>query len=200
MAVNPQPVPQWAQPFLGDEEELKKLGLKFNPVWLKWFIDLIDGFGTGGFVQHNDTSGLQGGTAGQFYHLSFSTYNALTGTQTANTIYAGPATGAAAVAAFRALVTADLANKLVTYAKIQDVSATDRLLGRSTAGAGVVEEIVCTAAGRALIDDASASTQRTTLGLASTVNGTFPVSALLSGDLSSITVVNGLITATTVLP
>jgi hypothetical protein len=54
----------------------------------------------------------------------------------------------------------------VTYAKIQNVSATDRLLGRSTAGAGVVEEIVCTAFGRSLIDDADASTARTTLGLA----------------------------------
>lgn len=53
----------------------------------------------------------------------------------------------------------------VTYAKIQNVSATDKLLGRSTAGAGVVEEIACTAAGRAILDDADASAQRTTLGL-----------------------------------
>jgi hypothetical protein len=53
----------------------------------------------------------------------------------------------------------------VTYAKMQNVSATDKLLGRSTAGAGDVEEITCTAAGRALIDDADASAQRTTLGL-----------------------------------
>lgn len=55
----------------------------------------------------------------------------------------------------------------VTYAKIQDVSATDKLLGRSTAGAGDVEEITCTAAGRALLDDADAAAQRTTLGLGS---------------------------------
>lgn len=58
-----------------------------------------------------------------------------------------------------------IADDAVTYAKIQDVTATDRLLGRSTAGAGVIEEIVCTAAGRALLDDAAASNQRTTLGL-----------------------------------
>lgn len=57
-------------------------------------------------------------------------------------------------------------NDAVTYAKIQNVSATDKLLGRSTAGAGDIEEITCTAAGRALLDDASASAQRTTLGLA----------------------------------
>ncbi|MFO0476585.1 MAG: hypothetical protein ACK52K_15705 [Alphaproteobacteria bacterium] len=56
-------------------------------------------------------------------------------------------------------------NDAVTYAKIQNVSATDRILGRSTAGAGDIEEITCTAAGRALIDDADASAQRTTLGL-----------------------------------
>lgn len=33
------------------------------------------------------------------------------------------------------------ANSLWTYAKIQDVSATDRFLGRKTAGAGVIEEL-----------------------------------------------------------
>lgn len=55
----------------------------------------------------------------------------------------------------------------VTYAKIQNVSATDRVLGRSSAGAGTIEEIPLTAAGRALIDDADAAAQRTTLGLGS---------------------------------
>lgn len=55
-------------------------------------------------------------------------------------------------------------NGAVTYAKMQDVSATDRLLGRSTAGSGDVEEITCTAAGRALLDDADANAQRETLG------------------------------------
>nr|BAR24899.1 phage-related tail fiber protein [uncultured Mediterranean phage uvMED]BAR24956.1 phage-related tail fiber protein [uncultured Mediterranean phage uvMED]BAR39205.1 phage-related tail fiber protein [uncultured Mediterranean phage uvMED]BAR39259.1 phage-related tail fiber protein [uncultured Mediterranean phage uvMED] len=73
------------------------------------------------------------------------------------------------------VVTAKIINDAVTYAKIQDVTATDRLLGRSTAGAGVVEEIACTAAGRALIDDANAAAQRTTLGLGTlaTQSGTF---------------------------
>jgi hypothetical protein len=68
-----------------------------------------------------------------------------------------------------------LANDAVTYAKIQNVSATDRLLGRSTAGAGDVEEITCTAAGRNLLDDADAAAQRTTLGLGTlaTQSGTF---------------------------
>lgn len=56
-------------------------------------------------------------------------------------------------------------NDAVTYAKLQNVSATDRILGRSSAGAGDVQEITCTAAGRDLLDDADASAQRTTLGL-----------------------------------
>lgn len=61
---------------------------------------------------------------------------------------------------------------LITYAEVQNVSATDRLLGRSTAGAGSIEEIVCTAAGRALIDDADATAQRVTLGFSDPlVNG-----------------------------
>lgn len=48
-------------------------------------------------------------------------------------------------------------------------SAADRLFGRSTAlsgnTSGAIEEIACTAAGRALLDDADAAAQRATLGL-----------------------------------
>ena len=61
-------------------------------------------------------------------------------------------------------------NDAVTYAKIQNVSATDRLLGRSIAGAGDIEEITCTSAARGLLDDATVSDMRTTLGLAIGVN------------------------------
>lgn len=42
---------------------------------------------------------------------------------------------------FGTVATAGIANSAVTYAKIQNVSATNRLLGRSTAAAGVIEEI-----------------------------------------------------------
>jgi len=59
-------------------------------------------------------------------------------------------------------------NDVITYAKLQNISATDKLLGRSTAGSGDVEEIACTAAGRALIDDSDAAAQLVTLGAAST--------------------------------
>ena len=56
-------------------------------------------------------------------------------------------------------------NDAVTYAKIQNVSATDKLLGRSSVGAGDIEEITCTQAGRNLLDDLDTAAQRTTLGL-----------------------------------
>lgn len=40
-----------------------------------------------------------------------------------------------------AITTGKIAASAVTYAKVQNVSATDRLLGRKSTGAGVVEEI-----------------------------------------------------------
>jgi len=81
--------------------------------------------------------------------------------------------------------TTTIANDAVTYAKIQNVSATDRLLGRSTAGAGDVEEITCTAAGRALLDDVNAAAQRTTLEVPTVYSGTSPPSGGtgVDGDL-----------------
>jgi hypothetical protein len=67
----------------------------------------------------------------------------------------------------------------VTYDKMQYVSATDRLLGRQSAGPGLVEEITCTAAGRAILDDASATDQRTTIGAAA--SGPITASGLTIG-------------------
>lgn len=81
-----------------------------------------------------------------------------------------------AVAIANSVVNTDkIANNAVTYAKIQQTSGTDKLLGRSSAGAGNVEEITCTSAGRALLDDADAAAQRNTLGLGTlaTQDGTF---------------------------
>jgi len=92
--------------------------------------------------------------------------------------------------------TTALADDGVTYAKIQNVSATDKLLGRSSAGAGDVEEITCTAAGRALLDDADAAAQRTTLGIDTDDSVTFgTVTANLSS--SSATITGGTITGIT---
>ena len=44
-------------------------------------------------------------------------------------------------------ITADVKDASITYAKIQNVSATDKVLGRSTAGAGSVEELATTGSG-----------------------------------------------------
>jgi hypothetical protein len=71
------------------------------------------------------------------------------------------------------VTTAKIANDAVTYAKIQNVSATNRLLGRSSAGAGDVEEITCTSFGRSLIDDADAEAARTTLSVQPTAGPVF---------------------------
>ena len=48
-------------------------------------------------------------------------------------------------------------------------SATDVLFGRSTAAAGAGEEVACTAAGRAILDDANAAAQRATLAAFGTI-------------------------------
>lgn len=57
-----------------------------------------------------------------------------------------------------------IANDAVTYAKMQNVSATDKLLGRASSGAGDVEEITCTSFARTVLDDADAATMRATIG------------------------------------
>lgn len=75
--------------------------------------------------------------------------------------------GIGSIGLLSSIGTSNITNSAVTYAKIQNVSATDKILGRSTAGAGVVEEITCTAAGRALIAGANVAAQRTTLGMGS---------------------------------
>lgn len=62
-------------------------------------------------------------------------------------------------------ITGSVKNDAITYAKMQNVSATDKILGRSSAGSGDIEEIACTSAGRAILDDANAAAQRATLGL-----------------------------------
>jgi hypothetical protein len=73
--------------------------------------------------------------------------------------------GAGALAEKSSIGASDIADGAVAYAKMQSVSATDKLLGRASAGSGTVEEIACTAAARALLDDASAAAMVTTLGL-----------------------------------
>ncbi len=85
---------------------------KFNPIWAKWFIDLVQWInangGGSGAIQHNSLAGLQGGTTAEYYHLTNARYSTLTGVQNANKVFAGPASGVDAAAAFRLLVAADV--------------------------------------------------------------------------------------------
>jgi len=89
------------------------------------------------------------------------------------------------------VATANIANSAVTYAKIQNVTATDRLLGRSAAGAGVVEEITCTAFGRSIIDDADAAAGRATLGLGTMATQSASSVAITGGTIAGVTIDGG---------
>lgn len=64
-----QPPPTYANPILIDEDT--KIAT-FNPVWLKWFVDLVGvlNAGGGGVPLHNSTGSLQGGQANQYYHMT----------------------------------------------------------------------------------------------------------------------------------
>lgn len=64
--------------------------------------------------------------------------------------------------AFGTVNTAGIADAAVTYGKIQNVSATSRLLGRTTAGAGVIEEVPIGTSGAAVPLLSTANTWTTT--------------------------------------
>lgn len=86
-------------------------------------------------------------------------------------------------AAWGQIVNADVdAAAAIAFSKLANVSATDKLLGRSTAGAGAIEEIVCTSAARSILDDASVAAIRTTLGVGTADSPTF-AGATLTGLL-----------------
>lgn len=67
---------------------------------------------------------------------------------------------------FGTIATAGITDKAVTYAKLQDVSAQYRILGRSSSGSGSAEEITTSANMVSLLGSADYSTARTNLGLA----------------------------------
>ena len=75
MADIPSP-PTYAEVVLLDEKSKKPV---FNPIWLRWFVDLAQIINTGGgtVLDHNSMAGLQGGIATQFYHLTAAEYAAL---------------------------------------------------------------------------------------------------------------------------
>ena len=77
-------------------------------------------------------------------------------------------------------------NSTITYAKLQDVSGTDKLLGRSSALAGVVQEIPCTAFGRSLLAGADAAAGRTTLSAIDQTAGDARYLQLTGGTLTGV--------------
>lgn len=58
-----------------------------------------------------------------------------------------------------------IANDAVTYAKMQNVSASDKLLGRVSTGAGDVEEVTFTDFAQSILDDADEATFKATVNL-----------------------------------
>lgn len=76
MANDLQPPPTYALPILVDERS----GMAtFNPIWLKWFLDLSRTLNNAGGIglQHNMLGGLQGGTATERYHLTAAQHAAI---------------------------------------------------------------------------------------------------------------------------
>jgi hypothetical protein len=66
MSANIPPPPTWAAP-------VDPLTGTFAPVWIQWFLtiaQLVNQAGGSSGVQHNLLSGLQGGGANEFYHLT----------------------------------------------------------------------------------------------------------------------------------
>jgi len=79
MATQFQPPPTYADPVVYDDATRKQ---QFNPIWLKWFLDVsqyISNNGGGGTIKHNNLGGLQGGLAvsSEFYHLTNNVYSIL---------------------------------------------------------------------------------------------------------------------------
>lgn len=100
----------------------------------------------------------------------------------------------ASTVGFGTIATGGITNSAVTYAKIQNVSATDRLLGRDTAGAGVIEELTVgggvefTGTGiqrSALTGDVTASAGSNATTLASSISTAVAFTALAASTQST---------------
>lgn len=80
------------------------------------------------------------------------------------------------------VATGEIDNNAVTNTKLADM-AVDTMKGRAAAGTGDPEDISVTAAGRAILDDADAPAQRTTLGVGTGDSPTLTALTLSNGQL-----------------
>lgn len=92
--ANFQPPPTWALPVLVDERTQKAI---FNPIWLKWFVDLTGVLNAAGGTTpniHNNLNSIQGGGATERYHFTSAEHAALVAgfTGTGNLVRAAGAT------------------------------------------------------------------------------------------------------------
>jgi hypothetical protein len=103
----------------------------------------LDGTAPGDIAELSITNVLNwlGTTRGDIVHRSLSSWGVLSASTDA---YPLCSNGASAGLTYQQLRTAGITDAAVTYAKIQNVSATTRLLGRSSSGAGVIEELTLT--------------------------------------------------------
>jgi hypothetical protein len=73
MTTKFEPAPTYADPVLVDEVSGKS---KFNPLWLKWFLSVVQVFDSllaqsvNGVVNHEALSGLLGGGSNAHFHIT----------------------------------------------------------------------------------------------------------------------------------
>lgn len=76
MADFPAP-PTFAEPVITDERTGKG---NFNPIWLNWFLQvvkLLEDASSGTIIEHNNLLLIQGGTPGEYYHLTAAQHTTL---------------------------------------------------------------------------------------------------------------------------
>ena len=144
-------------PAAADQFIIVRSGVNKKLVWNTIYTYLATLFAlTAKGVTNGDSHDHAGGDGGTIAHASLSGIAPASSTHVTNGDSHDHAGGDGA-----AIGTTALSNDAVTYAKMQNVSATDKVLGRSSAGTGDVEEIACTAAARTLLASATAFIDKT---------------------------------------
>tara|TARA_Y100000592_G_scaffold101019_1_gene184601 strand:+ start:11906 stop:21766 length:9861 start_codon:yes stop_codon:yes gene_type:complete len=155
-------------------------------------VDMGDGFtvtattaGTNSTITEGDTLTIAAGTGISTTATSDGTIT-IANTLTSNATHTGDVTGATALT---------IANDAVTYAKMQNVSATNRVLGRITSGAGNVEEL--TGANiRTIINVEDGADVTDTANVKTALGAAMPDNALTIGDGSTAVSIPGNLTVT----